>query len=187
MNNTDFIGFPKMARLSREIIITEKLDGTNAQIYITDDGQFFTGSRTRWITPEDDNHGFSRWAHENKNELLKLGPGRHFGEWWGKGIQRGYGINEKRFSLFNVKRWYENLELPKCCRIVPILAAINFDNMIEYPDDFGINAIMGMLKRDGSFAAPGYMNPEGIVIFHTAANICFKKTFVGDEGGKNAV
>ena len=28
----EFVGFPKMARLSREIIITEKIDGTNAAV-----------------------------------------------------------------------------------------------------------------------------------------------------------
>ncbi len=63
----------------------------------------FIGSRTRWITAQDDNHGFARWVEGNKQELLKLGAGRHFGEWWGSGIQRGYGLQkgEKRFSLFN--------------------------------------------------------------------------------------
>lgn len=39
----EFKGFPKMARLSRECIITEKIDGTNAQICITEDGQFLSG------------------------------------------------------------------------------------------------------------------------------------------------
>jgi hypothetical protein len=28
----EFAGFPKIARLSRECVITEKIDGTNAQI-----------------------------------------------------------------------------------------------------------------------------------------------------------
>jgi hypothetical protein len=28
------------------------------------------------------------------------------------------------------------------------------------------------------------MNPEGVVVFHTAANLCFKVTIVGDEKGK---
>ena len=35
-----FSQFPKMARLSREIVITEKIDGTNAQVLITDDGDW---------------------------------------------------------------------------------------------------------------------------------------------------
>ena len=91
----EFIKFPKIARLSREVVVTEKLDGTNATVYITEDGEFYTASRTRWITPSDDNYGFSRWAHENKDDLMTLGPGYHRGEWWGKKIQRGYDLQEK--------------------------------------------------------------------------------------------
>ena len=34
-----FQDFPKMARLSRDIIVTEKIDGTNAQVYIGEDGR----------------------------------------------------------------------------------------------------------------------------------------------------
>ena len=56
----EFIPFPKIARLSRLAIVTEKIDGTNAQVTITEDGDIFAGSRSRWITPEDDNYGFAR-------------------------------------------------------------------------------------------------------------------------------
>ena len=79
----EFIPFPKIARLSRLAIVSEKIDGTNAQVLITEDGDIFAGSRSRWITPEDDNYGFARWVEGNKDTLLKLGPGRHMGEWWG--------------------------------------------------------------------------------------------------------
>jgi len=122
-NQHEFVAFPKMARLFREVIISEKIDGTNACIKITEDGQFLTGSRSRWITPDDDNFGFSKWAHDRKDELMKLGVGTHFGEWWGSGIQRGYGLQkgEKRFSLFNVARWLENDDLPAFCNVVPVL------------------------------------------------------------------
>ena len=72
--------FPKMPRLTREVVITEKIDGTNAQIYINQEGEFFVGSRTRWITPENDNYGFAKWCLDNKDELMLLGEGRHFGE-----------------------------------------------------------------------------------------------------------
>lgn len=175
MTTPEFIPFPKMARLSREILITEKIDGTNAQILITDEGEFFTGSRTRWITPDADNFGFSRWAHANKEELMKLGPGSHFGEWWGSGIQRGYGLQngEKRFSLFNVARWGDDAVRPACCHVVPVL----------YRGEFAISAASDSLLNlecHGSFAAPGFMNPEGIVVFHIAGNVGFKKTLHGD-------
>ena len=75
----DFEEFPKMARLSREVIVTEKIDGTNAQIFITEDGQIRAGSRTRWITPADDNFGFAAWVEEHRDELLTLAVRRRYG------------------------------------------------------------------------------------------------------------
>jgi hypothetical protein len=173
----EFKEFPKIARLSRDVIVTEKIDGTNGQIYIRDNGEFLIGSRTRWITPENDNHGFARWAMENKDELIEgLGGGQHFGEWWGQGIQRGYGLKEKRFSLFNVTRWYECA--PICCSVVPTLWRGVFDL-----DE--IDRQMQLLNINGSVAAPGFMKPEGIVIYHIAGNVMFKKTLNGDghKGG----
>jgi hypothetical protein len=176
-----FEGFPKMARLSREIVITEKIDGTNAQILITEDGEVLAGSRTRFITPEDDNYGFAKWVKENEEELKKLGPGRHFGEWWGSGCQRGYGLTkgEKRFSLFNTSRWNSE-NIPSCCYVVPEL----------YRGDFDTNAIeqvLSQLADYGSVASPGFMNPEGIVIYHTAAGVGFKKTIKNDDVPKTKV
>lgn len=72
----EFKEFAKIPRISRACVITEKIDGTNACICITEDGQFLTGSRTKWVTPEEDNHGFSRWVNANKEELLKLSYAR---------------------------------------------------------------------------------------------------------------
>lgn len=169
----DFQEFEKIARWSREIVITEKIDGTNACIYIGEDGEFQTGSRNRWITPEDDNFGFSRWAHEHKDELLALGPGRHFGEWWGAGIQRRYGLDEKRFSLFNTGRWQE-APLPGCIQLVPVL-------YIGPNADAEIQGALDRLRTFGSVASPGFMKPEGVVIYHTALRRLFKKTLEKDE------
>lgn len=176
----EFTGFPKIARLSREIVITEKIDGTNGQIFIGEDGEFLVGSRKQWITPQNDNHGFARWATAHKDELMEgLGFGRHFGEWWGSGIQRGYGLpkGEKRFSLFNVKRWSDDSIRPECCHVVPILYTGEFEI-------FNVGLCITQLKALGSQAAPGFMKPEGIIIYHTAANMMFKKTIENDEKGK---
>src|ERR1700744_4152565 len=80
-------------------------------------------SRNRLLTPgKNDNYGFAGWVEENKEELFKLGPGHHFGEWWGKSIARNYGLDERRFSLFNVKRWVEDTK-PSCCHVVPVIYA----------------------------------------------------------------
>jgi len=171
-----FMAFPKIARLSREVIISEKIDGTNGQIYIGKDGEFLVGSRTRWITPENDNFGFARWAYDNKDDLMALGPGRHFGEWWGQGIQRGYGLKEKRFSLFDVTRWAE--KHTPCCGVVPVLWRGRFDT------DAVIRCLQNLASR-GSVASPGFMRPEGVVVYHVAANMCFKKTIEKDEEPKS--
>jgi hypothetical protein len=178
----EFVEFRKIPRLSRDCIITEKLDGTNGVIHITDDGNLFVGSRSRWITPSDDNYGFAAWVEGHKNELLKLGPGKHYGEWWGKGIQRNYSLTEKRFSLFNVAKWA--IERPSCCHVVPILATGLFDEPA-----LSLKTLK-MLEKEGSFAAPGFMKPEGIVIYHIAANMYFKKTLQKDnewKGKSNAL
>lgn len=177
----EFVEFNKIARWSREVIVTEKIDGTNAQIHITEDGRLLAGSRSRWVTPEADNFGFARWAKEHESELLALGPGTHYGEWWGSGIQRGYGLTngEKRFSLFNVSRWADPSARPPCCSVVPELWRGPMDAL-------DVRAILETLRTSGSRAAPGFMRPEGIVIYHVAGKHLFKKTLERDEEPKSA-
>ena len=204
-----------MARLRRDCLITEKIDGTNASIYIgpyiSGDAQcigiqytenvplgMWAGSRTRWITPENDNFGFAAWAKANAEELFDLGEGHHFGEWWGSGIQRGYGYKngERFFSLFNAARWTEHdrptyqipndnptaeikstQNAPACCKVVPILYSGLFDTDIA-------RLVIYDLKQAGSAAAEGYMNPEGIIVYHTAAGVGFKMTIDNDHQPK---
>ena len=179
----EFKEFRKIPRLSREIIVTEKIDGTNGLIYIDEQNNIFAGSRNRWLWGSiqdeihNDNHGFASWVKANKEDLLKLGLGYHYGEWWGKGIQRGYGIEEKRFSLFNVSKWSDDLIRPKCCHVVPLIGKLEFNTE-------KISVLLEWLKVHGSVAASGYMNPEGIVIYHTAGNLYFKKTLENDEKAK---
>jgi len=172
----EFIPFQKIPRLSRQCIITEKLDGTNASIYIGEKGEFLVGSRTRWITPESDNYGFARWAYGNQKELSSLGIGHHFGEWWGNGIQRGYNLSKKQFSLFNTSRWNSET-IPKCCSVVPVLYSGIFESNI-------IEKVLNSLILNGSVASEGFMNPEGIIVYHEASRSFFKKTIEKDEAPK---
>ena len=176
---SEFEGFGKIARLSRGCTITEKIDGTNAQIFIGEDGEFRAGSRTRYITPEDDNYGFARWAYEHKDELMELGPGRHFGEWWGLGIQRAYGLKEKRFSLFNTSRWSDRVQLPPACyHVVPVLYTGIFTST-------AVDETLEWLRVNGSVASPGFDRPEGVVIYQSAGRCYFKKTIEKDEEPKS--
>lgn len=210
---TEFVPFPKIPRLMRKIVVTEKLDGTNASVMIRPIGsdgeqpgavatlrdetispvmeyQIFAGSRSRWLQPgkTTDNFGFASWVYKNLAELFKLGPGHHFGEWWGLGIQRGYDLHERRFSLFNTGRWVGwNTEFdstvrpvlpgqevaPTCCGVVPVLYEGPFDLM-------EIDMAMSKLATTGSVAAPGFAKPEGIVVYHEAARQLFKYTLEDD-------
>jgi hypothetical protein len=209
-----FKPFPKMARLRRDCLITEKIDGTNASIFIVENNgsipmdpaacfrinnlTVYAGSRTRWITPQDDNFGFAKWVCENDEELIKLGLGHHFGEWWGSGIQRNYGFKngERFFSLFNAGRWVEHDKptyaiensnptappkftehAPACCKVVPILYEGIFDTAF-------VNSTLTVLGSSGSKAAVGFMNPEGIIVYHKAAGVGFKMTLDNDDQPK---
>lgn len=181
-----FIPFPKLARLSRGCVITEKLDGTNAAVIVYESvGDIHTTlkvaaqSRTRLITPgkTTDNYGFAAWVAENEAELLKLGVGHHYGEWYGRGIQRGYGLDEKRFALFGAHYWPPERPRPACVSVVPVL----------FEGAFCTDAVthaMGVLRATGSQAVPGYMDPEGVVVWHEASRALFKKTY--DDNHKEA-
>lgn len=192
-----FTPFPKIPRLKRGCIITEKIDGTNAQVFITplideveedqiidakDGYAMLAGSRSRWVTPgKTDNYGFAGWVKEHAAALWSLGEGHHFGEWWGLGIQRRYGLAEKRFSLFNTDRWNDqNPNRPAVCGVVPVLHKGSFT-------DENVNRVLKALEIGGSAAAPGFMQPEGIVVFHIASRSMFKVTLENDGEPKGVV
>ena len=197
-----FEKFPSLTRFSHGWTITEKLDGSNGQILIvpnedvtneacvndlvlgrTPDGlSILAGSRSKMLTAtkQGDNHGFARFVADHASELIAtLGPGRHFGEWVGRGInRRHYDLEGKVFALFNVHRWGA-VELPPFLRVVPVL----FEG---YADNPGAQAALALadLRAHGSAFVAGYQNPEGIVMRHGPSGTLFKKTFDYDEHGK---
>lgn len=180
----DFVPFNKIPRWdgAQHIVITEKIDGTNAQIVINEDcTELLCGSRSRWITPEQDNFGFATWAYRNKEHLLKLGKGTHFGEWWGLGIQRCYNYPRKQFSLFNTLRW-DTVEQQERLSEIPDVGIVPTLYKGPFTDE-AIEATLAELGKSGSKASPGFKNPEGIVIYMPGSRSLFKKTF-GDNLSK---
>ena len=173
----EFESFEKIARLNRGIVVTEKIDGTNGQIAFDEELKMYVGSRNQWITTANDNFGFAAWAYANEEELRGLGAGRHYGEWWGLGIQRRYGMGRKVFSLFNTGRW--SSERPSCCGLVPLLYAGHYS-------ENEITNCLNDLALNGSKASPGFMNPEGVVVYHAAARKLFKVTIKNDEKPKGS-
>lgn len=214
----EFTPWPKTARLFRDVVVTEKIDGTNAGIHITAvphdepgevtvwDGHWTSPvvdgtryvvsaqSRKRIISPgkTTDNYGFAGWVYDNAEDLVRiLGEGLHFGEWWGRGIQRSYDLDGKVFSLFNTERWFKTGEdgydsmstraelsaLAGQIRAVPVLYSGTFSEQ-------RITDALYDLQTFGSKAAPGFMNPEGICVYHTQTRNVFKVTLDNNDAGK---
>jgi hypothetical protein len=209
VTNHEFAPWPKTARLFRDIVVTEKIDGTNAAIHISalrgtmdewdaypaesytcvvDSTRYVISaqSRKRLIYPgkTTDNYGFAGWVYDNAAALVSLlGEGLHFGEWWGQGIQRGYGLTERRFSLFNTAKHADlflegGMDLTGGrVDVVPVL--------YEGPNDTAaIRTELYSLKTWGSTAVPGFMNPEGICVYHSASRTVAKVTLDHNDAGK---
>lgn len=203
-----FEPWPSISRLNKEAIYTEKIDGTNAAVVIerllptdpwkprhggdivslvqpmdsADEYLVYAQSRKRFVTPGDDNFGFAKWVLDNATNLVTvLGEGRHFGEWWGSGIQGGYGLSngERRFSLFNVKRWEDTLECHTGHELVPQLYRVPILERTVFSTEIAKEWI-GTLREYGSVASPGFMKPEGVVVFHTASGTPYK-TFLEND------
>lgn len=193
----DFVAWNKIPRLHRDWEITEKIDGTNGILYWSrtadtkfdsgrtlarvdydEDGPLylFAGSRTRWLSPREDNFGFAAWATANAEDLIVLGPGRHFGEWYGRGIQRGYGLMEKRFALFDSKRVPLDPDIPKDIDVVPVLTTVDGNYL-----NVGVRACLDELRLGGSVIVPGFAKPEGVVVRHKQHGGRFKALLENDD------
>jgi hypothetical protein len=178
-----FKAFPKIPRLYNETCtITEKLDGTNACIAICPvkeqhpnpsaittvtlhDGvyEMYAQSRTRIITPSNDNYGFANWVSDNAEILKELGPGHHYGEWWGHKIQRGYNLDRKVFSLFNVHTPIASLStVPLLAQDVPVISL-----------EKTINELVETMKEKGSFATT-FDRPEGLMVEFNISKLRYK-------------
>lgn len=177
----DFKAFPKIERIDRiSMSITQKIHGTNASIHIFKniDGTFDVraGSRTRWITPKDDNYGFAAYVETNKSDIIaKLGvngEATYFGEWAGPGINSGEGLTERKFILFDYWKFPPERELPLQMMPVPVL----FNGKLELET---IDNVMNDLKVNGSKLVPGFMRPEGVVI--QIMGIRYKRVFDREE------
>jgi hypothetical protein len=197
--------------------VTEKLNGSNGLVSIlkqpldepkelathegwtynftTDDARYSVaaGSRNRWLSPNvkgQDNMGFALWVQEHAQELaLTLGEGKHYGEWFGSGVQgHDYGLSkgDKRWALFNANRWsdVEAAGVPGLT-VVPVL----FEGTPPNGLDDRIAYCLDLLREWGSIwsfahGLERFDKPEGIVVWHQAARQNFKITLEDDAMSK---
>lgn len=104
-----------------------KLHGTNASIVLDREGNYYCQNRSRIITPDNDNYGFAKWAHQPsvkefitefvyEEYFIPVGTEKVviYGEYAGKGIQRKVAISEvdRFFSPFECKVFIKDLPIP---------------------------------------------------------------------------
>jgi hypothetical protein len=205
----EFAKFSSIGRLYRDVTITEKIDGMNACIVIKElsgddlyrnaltvvkgssyypDQRFAIGvqSRKQFLSVDNDIQGLAAWVYANALELvLALGPGYHYGEWWGRNINRSYHQKRNWFSLFNTKRWNkDNVGHIDGLLTVPVLYSGPYADWVNEMQ-------LHRLETQGSFAAKEVdaraldFRAEGIVGWHTALDTYYKVTLDGD-GHKGA-
>lgn len=171
-NTVEFKAWPKIPRGGEQerVIITEKIDGTNACIIIQEGAIAGVQSRNRFIKVGDDNYGFASWVERNKKSLLGLGEGYHYGEWAGPGIQKNpLELERKTLFLFNTLKWnLQNPNKPEICETVPVL----YDG--PFSADTISNTMVSLKKKSP--------NAEGVVAFYPKTKRLEKFTFKFSRG-----
>lgn len=80
-----------------------KLHGTNAGIYISNHVAF-AQSRNQMLSTDNDNNGFAKWVEEVQDYFNHIfTPYTIYGEWCGKGINKGtaiHEVDEKQYAVF---------------------------------------------------------------------------------------
>lgn len=181
-----FKAYPKTVRLEAETItISEKIDGTNGLIFVSKGNEsekmyVKAGSRSKWLVDDGskswDNHGFGAWVKENETELLNLPAGMHYGEWYGKGINSGYGMTERKFMLFNKKRYSELEDLPSCVELETILEEnVSIDDLTSV-----LYELRRKMTLQGSYHVPTCINGkmvEGVILRFKLAGKIYKEVW----------
>jgi hypothetical protein len=92
------------------------------------------------------------------------------GQWYSAALWHG---PQGLLSLFNTARWGDHNPNPSCTSVVPVLLTGPMSGDT-------IELALDELRLHGSTAAPGFMKPEGIVIYMTQARRLFKVTLEND-------
>jgi len=172
----EFEAWPKIPRgILGDVVITEKMDGTNACVIIQNGVIAGVQSRKRMLNvgKDVDNYGFASYVMQNKDIFLELGEGKHYGEWAGLGIQKNpHGLDSKYFYLFNTRRWGSHHLPPEGIRVVRVLHHGEYSALT-------IDEVMNNLKDTS--VSEGY-KAEGIIVYFPKLDAMEKHTFEYSKG-----
>jgi hypothetical protein len=151
-----------------ECYIFPKIDGTNASVWLDENGELQAGSRKRHLSVDEDNAGFCKWAKEQLNLLdyLQDNPThRLFGEWLVPHSLKTYREDAwRQFYVFDVVL-SDNKHL-HYCDYKPLLEKYNINYIpplaiINNPD---YEKFVVQLERNVFLIQDGKGAGEGIVI-----------------------
>lgn len=158
-----------------------KLHGTNATIQIdVDNNKFIYGSKNHELSIHDDNCGFMNYFKDKEfifNEIVTQAKDDNFkeiriyGEWVGKGIQKGAAISqiEKSFIIFQIEMDDLDIVLPKETEIYN-------DNRVYFINQFKIYEI------EIDFNNPQFYQNTLIKYTEEVENQCPAGKYFGIEG-----
>ena len=211
MGVVEFEAWPKTPRLNRDIVITEKIDGTNSAIQIiklTEENSFEVDEDLRQFTNDTDNAKVTAFYFvdgeqyaviaQSRNRIITPGKGTDnagFAGWvrvngpslvadLGEGIHYGEWWGQSIQHGYGMDRKVFSLFNTHHW------GAANFktENLrvvpVLYAGPFSqneINKVLEDLNKFGSYARAFHPKPEGIIIYHTAAKQVFKVLCENDE------
>lgn len=154
-----------------ECYIFPKIDGTNASVWIDENGKIQAGSRRRQLSTEDDNAGFCNWVVSQQNiiDFLKENDKLTlYGEWLVPHSLKTYKDDSwRRFYVFDVVLTNEEkIEYLHYHVYKPMLEKFNIEYIppiaiIEKPS---YDQLISQLSKNNYLIQDGKGSGEGIVI-----------------------
>jgi hypothetical protein len=182
-----------------ECYVFPKIDGTNASLWLGDDGKLCAGSRNRELSLDNDNAGFMAWAvnsPEIKQFFLDNPSCRLYGEWLVPHSLKTYRSDVwRRFYVFDVMRddkyipYNEYVDSLKDCYIDYIMpiAILRNGTYEQFIDQLAKNVF---LIEDGKGAGKGivikrydYKNKFGCTTWAKIVTSEFKEKHAKKMGG----
>jgi hypothetical protein len=155
-----------------ECLVFPKLDGTNASVWLSDDGTVMAGSRNRTLSLENDNAGFYAYVLSNKNiadYLQKHPTHRLYGEFLVPHTLKTYRDDAwRRFYIFDVciDKDEESVEYIPYDTYKPLLEEFNLDYIspILKIKNGSYEHFVKTLEANNFLIKDGQGTGEGIVI-----------------------
>lgn len=174
-----FVKYMHLERLGTEevdgieigkVYVFPKLDGTNASVWLSDDGDYVcSGSRNRVLSPDNDNAGFCKWAQGNQDlfEFLCRNPNLTlYGEWLVPHSLKTYRDDAwRRFYVFDVfnRATGEHLHYDEWSGLL-MPTNIDFLAPIAILKNPGVDDLVKCLDKNVFLIKDGEGVGEGIVI-----------------------